>query len=171
MSKTKRKGKDTKMSRQVTCTCKHCHAEFTTDSRHPHASCCGSPECRRAASRERSRRHYWNLKSHNPRAYGEMLARKKAERRRRRELALSGAVAARPLPPPRVSPASSMFVYAALAAVSGASGVAPLAERLGQLASWPAFRGVREEIGRFLAFAAGSNPDFCPAEPGAAPHA
>ena len=63
------------------------------------------------------------------------------------------------------------FSDAALAAVSGASGVAPLAERLGQLASQPAFRGVREEIGRFLAFAACPNPDFCPVEPGAAPHA
>jgi len=93
--------------------CKHCGKEFAVGARHSHASCCGDVECRRKASREYSRRHYYRLKEKNQSAFDAMLARKKEERTRR--MATRGRRDDPPgafLPPmPRMRPVSLRLLY------------------------------------------------------------
>ena len=96
-------------SNAVIVKCKYCGREFTTDARHPHATCCGSLECRRAAARYYAKRHYQTLKtlyaSREERSdpYHRMLDRKKAERRKRL-LSSTAAEASSAPPPPRNLP-------------------------------------------------------------------
>lgn len=94
----------------VIAKCKYCGREFTTDVRHPHASCCGSVECRRAADRQNSRRHYQTLKllyaSRPGRSdpYHSMLDRKKAERQKRLHSSTAAESAPAPTPPRNLPP-------------------------------------------------------------------
>ena len=69
----------------VECKCKWCGALFAVDSRHSHAKNCGSTQCRKDANNEYARRSYHMLKKNNPKAYQEMLNRKKTERLAREE--------------------------------------------------------------------------------------
>lgn len=69
----------------VECKCKWCGAPFAVDSRHSHAKNCGSTRCRKDANNEYARRSYHMLKKNNPKAYQEMLNRKKTERLAREE--------------------------------------------------------------------------------------
>jgi len=111
-------------SNTVIAKCKYCGREFTTDVRHPHASCCGSLECQRVAARDYSKRHYSSLRSlyasctgrSDP--YHRMLDRKKKERQKRQQVHLPISSASIPSSSagvsPRTRPVSTHLLFSVL---------------------------------------------------------
>ena len=81
------------MKKFVFCICEHCHCKFAADTRHPNAHNCGKDECRREANRKYANAYYRRLKN-TPKAYGDMLERKKRERALRKARAVVSVCAA-----------------------------------------------------------------------------
>jgi len=173
----------------VIAKCKYCGCEFTTDARHPNASCCGSLECRRAAARKCSKSHYDRIKtlyasnSKTPDPYHQMLDRKKSERRKR----LQNSQPTRSAPispsaagvPPRMRPVSSLLLLIMLEMLIGF--ICPASdpdenrrcllhnlERAAQLHDSPLFR---TEMRNFMEFIHAQFPHFRPSDQDTVPHA
>ena len=82
------------MKKFVFCICEHCHCKFAADTRHPNAHNCGKDKCRREVNRKYANAYYRRLKN-NPKAYGDMLERKKRERPLRKARAVVSVCAAK----------------------------------------------------------------------------
>ncbi len=161
----------------VECKCKWCGAPFGVDSRHSHAKNCGSTQCRKDANNEYARRSYHMLKKNNPKAYQEMLNRKKTERlareERKREEAKQAKQKANPRHVlPRRRNVSNHFICALILAfvglLIGSSNRSEVVENLQRISAqamkWFDSQSLLEEFEDFLMLVGVQFPQICQRE-------